>query len=191
MKLCMIGTGYVGLVSGTCFSDLGNSVICVDKDTKKIDNLKKGIMPIYEPDLDELVKKTLLAQEIEKNNITVDPNEFNKVLNKKREGYVEDTLGKTLILEKISREDWENSIKNTVLTNKLIQEHVNSKVSVSEKEMRKYFDKSDEFYKKEQVRALHIMVESEEEIRKIQKEIRRKQKTFSGLAKEYSFDNGT
>jgi len=136
--------------------------------------------------LDELVKKILLAQEIEKNNITVDQNEFNKVLNQKREGYVEDTLGKTLVLEKISREDWENSIKNTVLTNKLIQEHVNSKVSVSEKEMQEYFDKSDEFHKKEQVRALHIMVESEEEIRKIQKEIRRKQKTFSDLAKEYS-----
>ena len=136
--------------------------------------------------LDELVKKILLVQEIEKNNITINQNEFNKVLNQKREGYVEDTLGKTLVLEKISREDWENSIKNTVLTNKLIQEHVNSKVSVSEKEMRKYFDKSDEFHKKEQVRALHIMVESEEEIREIQKEIRRKQKTFSGLAKEYS-----
>ena len=136
--------------------------------------------------LDELVKKILLTQEIEKNNITIDQNEFNKVLNQKREGYVEDTLGKTLVLEKISREDWENSIKNTVLTNKLIQEHVNSKVSVSEKEMHEYFDKSDEFHKKEQVRALHIMVESEEEIRKIQKEIRRKQKTFSDLAKEYS-----
>ena len=136
--------------------------------------------------LDELVKKILLAQEITKNNITIDQNEFDKVLNQKREGYVEDSLEKTLVLEKISREDWENSIKNTVLTNKLIQEHVNSKVSVSEKEMRKYFDKSDEFYKKELVRALHIMVESEEEIRKIQKEIRRKQKTFSDLAKEYS-----
>ena len=42
MKLCMIGTGYVGLVSGVCFSDLGNDVICVDKDEKKISNLKKG-----------------------------------------------------------------------------------------------------------------------------------------------------
>ena len=136
--------------------------------------------------LDELVKKILLAQEITKNNITIDQNEFDKVLNQKREGYVEDSLEKTLVLEKISREDWENSIKNTVLTNKLIQEHVNSKVSVSEKEMLEYFDKSDEFHKKEQVRALHIMVESEEEIREIQKEIRRKQKTFSGLAKEYS-----
>ena len=57
MKLCMIGTGYVGLVSGVCFSDLGNDVICVDKDINKINLLKKGQVPIYEPGLSELTVK--------------------------------------------------------------------------------------------------------------------------------------
>ena len=57
MNLCMIGTGYVGLVSGTCFSDIGNKVYCVDKDKSKVNSLNLGISPIFEPGLDEIIKK--------------------------------------------------------------------------------------------------------------------------------------
>ncbi|MEL7803393.1 UDP-glucose/GDP-mannose dehydrogenase family protein [Sulfitobacter pontiacus] len=61
MKIAMIGTGYVGLVSGVCFSDFGHDVVCVDKDPKKIEQLKNGIAPIYEPGLEDLMAKNVNA----------------------------------------------------------------------------------------------------------------------------------
>lgn len=61
MKIAMIGTGYVGLVSGVCFSDFGHDVICVDKDPAKIEALRSGQVPIYEPGLDELISRNVKA----------------------------------------------------------------------------------------------------------------------------------
>ena len=64
MKLCMIGTGYVGLVSGVCFSDLGNVVYCVDKDKEKINLLNNGIIQIYDPGLEEILKRNFKANRL-------------------------------------------------------------------------------------------------------------------------------
>jgi len=57
MNICVVGVGYVGLVTGTCFAEFGNTVVCVDNDEKKIDALRQGIIPIYEPGLEEMVKR--------------------------------------------------------------------------------------------------------------------------------------
>ena len=61
MKIAMVGSGYVGLVSGACFADFGHDVVCIDKDASKIDRLLAGVMPIYEPGLAELVAGNVQA----------------------------------------------------------------------------------------------------------------------------------
>ena len=64
MKLCVVGTGYVGLVAGTCFAESGNDVICVDIDARKIEALQRGEVPIYEPGLEELIKRNVAQQRL-------------------------------------------------------------------------------------------------------------------------------
>ena len=57
MKICVVGSGYVGLVAGACFADVGNTVVCADIDARKIEMLKRNELPIYEPGLDEIVSE--------------------------------------------------------------------------------------------------------------------------------------
>src|ERR1051325_4658865 len=64
MRIAVIGSGYVGLVAGTCFAETGNNVVCVDKDVAKIDALKSGKIPIYEPGLEELVKRNVAEERL-------------------------------------------------------------------------------------------------------------------------------
>jgi UDPglucose 6-dehydrogenase len=80
MKLCIIGTGYVGLVTGTCFAEVGHQVICVDNDAAKVKVLQAGGIPIYEPGLEELVKKNVAAGRLNFTNSTKDGVEKSDVI---------------------------------------------------------------------------------------------------------------
>ena len=79
MNIAIIGTGYVGLVAGAGFADMGNTVICVDKDTDKIEKLKQGIVPIYEPGLSEMIKANVTENRLSFTNNLKDAVKSSKV----------------------------------------------------------------------------------------------------------------
>ena len=70
VKITIFGTGYVGLVSGACFADMGNDVLCIDVDAAKIDLLRAGTIPIYEPGLEDMVRRNATAGRL---HFTTDP----------------------------------------------------------------------------------------------------------------------
>jgi UDPglucose 6-dehydrogenase len=80
MELCIIGSGYVGLVSGACFAEIGHSVVCVDNDQRKVDMLQRGEIPIYEPGLEELVHRNVAAKRLRFTNSIEDGVDHSQVV---------------------------------------------------------------------------------------------------------------
>jgi UDPglucose 6-dehydrogenase len=80
MELCIIGSGYVGLVSGACFAEIGHSVVCVDNDQRKVDMLQRGEIPIYEPGLEDLVHRNVAAKRLRFTNSIADGVDHSQVV---------------------------------------------------------------------------------------------------------------
>jgi len=136
--------------------------------------------------LNELIQESLLRQEAIRQGVTVSSGEFEKYLDQAKEGYKENTFQRALDIEEISRLQWEGKLKTNLLIRKLIEEVINRKIEIKEEEISDYFKQHrEEFQKGEQVRTLHIMVETEDEARRISKLIR-KGKSFSELARQHS-----
>ena len=136
--------------------------------------------------LNEMVRTVMLRQEAERQGISVGKSELKAHLKKVKQGYHEDGFQRALEVEEISREQWQEKIRTNLLIGKVINEVVNKKISVGEEELLRYFENhGEEFRKGEQVHALHIVVETEDEAREILKLIR-KRKSFSELAEKRS-----
>jgi len=137
--------------------------------------------------LNQLVQNLLFGQEARKHGIRVHEEQLRQTLQEAKNGYRKNSFKRIFELEDISRQDWENKLKNNLLIKNLINAVVNSKVVVAKNEVAEYFENHPkEFHKPEQVRALHIMVTTEEEARNILKRLETHGANFSDLAIEYS-----
>ncbi len=136
--------------------------------------------------LNELIKQALLLQEAERQGIKVSRQEFMTYLEMSQEGYDKESFQRLLEIEEISQSLWNTKQNNILMIKKLTEEILTSKIKINDKDLLEYFKgHKEEFQKGEQVRTLHIMVENEDEARRILKMIR-KGKSFSELAKDHS-----
>lgn len=136
--------------------------------------------------LNQLIQEILLLQEARGQGIELEKDAVEIEFQNIRQGYEKEAFKRILESQEITEEEWKEKLRHRLLVRKLINEMVNSKVNVEEEELKEYFDQhQDEFQKGEQVRALHIMVGSEDEAREILK-LLRKGKKFEELAREHS-----
>ncbi|CCQ91459.1 putative Foldase protein prsA [Nitrospina gracilis 3/211] len=136
--------------------------------------------------LNQMIQERILLQEVKRQGIELEPDTLEIEYHNIRQGYEKGAFKKILDFQENTEEEWKDKLKRRLLIKKLIQESVNSRVSVKEEELQKYFDEHQgEFQKGEQLRALHIMVENEDSARDILK-LLRKGKKFEDLAREHS-----
>ena len=137
--------------------------------------------------LNNLIQDSLLIQEAKIKNIKISDEEFQKVLNDFRSGYQEGQFQRTLEIEEINEEEWKNRLRNNLIIKKLIRKVVHSRISVSEEDLRKYFDEHlEDFNKAEQIRALQIMVDTEAQAQDILRKLKNDPGLFSYLARKFS-----
>jgi len=151
------------------------------------DQSEKEILFLKLKTLNEIIQNTLFKQEAKKYKVSLDPDEFQATMKIIKADYLDDSFKKTFKIQSISQLEWEDKLKNSLILKNLINEQVNSKVTVGEDVSRKYFEEHPEdFQKGEQVKALHINVATEEEARRLLKKIKSRKAKFTDMAVKHS-----
>jgi parvulin-like peptidyl-prolyl isomerase len=153
----------------------------------KNEHSEKEVLFLKLKTLNEIIQNALFKQEAKKYKLSLDPDEFKTTMETIKTDYLDDSFQKTFKIQSISQLEWEDKLKNSLILKNLINEQVNSKVTVGEDVSKKYFeDHPEEFQKGEQVKALHINVATEEEARRLLKKIKSRQAKFTDMAVKHS-----